>query len=183
MTSRAAQHPGWHPAAAIAAWLLPGLGHIALGQRQRGCILMVVIGSLWLGGLLIGGISVIDHRHRTEQGQWSLWYFGQAMLAPSVAVNTAHQTLKRAHPVRAPQAVSDPRPLYEPAYGHVMEQGVLYTALAGLLNLLCIIDVLYHDPDRRKALAREYEAARREEAVAAPADGKPPEAGDGSLPT
>ena len=31
----------------------------------------------------------------------------------------------------------------QPSHGHVNEQGILYTALAGLLNLLTMIDVLF----------------------------------------
>jgi hypothetical protein len=39
-----------------------------------------------------------------------------------------------------------------PALGHAAEQGVLLTALAGLLNLLAIIDVSYCDPAFRRSM-------------------------------
>ena len=41
-------------------------------------------------------------------------------------------------------------PPFEPAFGKTGEQGVLYTSLAGLLNLLAIMDVLYCDPEARR---------------------------------
>ena len=50
----------WNPAAAFFTWLLPGLGHWMLGHRRRAVILGGAILLLWLGGLLIGGIGVID---------------------------------------------------------------------------------------------------------------------------
>ncbi|MCW5853712.1 MAG: hypothetical protein KIT87_26835, partial [Anaerolineae bacterium] len=37
---------------------------------------------------------------------------------------------------------------YQPSFAHVNEQGVLYTALAGLINLLAILDVIYKDPKK-----------------------------------
>ena len=49
---------GRHLAAGFCAWLVPGLGHWVLGQRSRAVILAVGIGSLWLGGVLLGGVGV-----------------------------------------------------------------------------------------------------------------------------
>ena len=126
-------------AAAACAWLLPGLGHLLLGQRRRGVILLVAILSLWIAGLLLGGISVVDYQ------QHRYWFAGQAMVAPSLAVQWLHSSLRP--PGGPPQP--DSNPAYEPSYGPMFEQGQLYTATAGLLNLLAIMDVLYRDPRPR----------------------------------
>jgi Family of unknown function (DUF6677) len=130
--------PRWHIAGAIAAWLVPGLGHWLLGQRRRGLILLASIGFLWLGGFFIGGVGVFDRKNHP------VWYMGQMLIAPSVVVEGWHRSLQGTDAM-------PPRPdvqniAYEPSYGHVHEQGVLYTALAGMLNLLAIMDVLYQDP-------------------------------------
>ena len=45
--------------------------------------------------------------------------------------------------------IPGPENAYQPPYGHVESQAVLYTALAGLLNLLCVIDVAYRDSNHR----------------------------------
>lgn len=134
MTSDAATNPAgrWNFLAAIAAWAVPGLGHYLLGQPKRGVILLISIGLLWTAGLLVGGISVIDRQDHPA------WYLGQMLLAPSVAVNYVHQYL--------PEPMPGPSPAYTPSIARVQEQGILYTALAGLLNLLAILDVLYRDP-------------------------------------
>lgn len=154
--SDSSAHPRWHFVAAIAAWLVPGLGHWLLGQKARGLILLLSIGSLWLGGFFIGGIDVFD------RGEHPVWYMGQMLIAPSILVENRHRALQ------GPDA-QPPRPdaktiAYKPSYGHVHEQGVLYTALAGMLNLLAIMDVLYQDP-----------AARARQAVKAPEPESEPE--------
>ena len=127
----------WHITAAVAAWLLPGLGHYLLGQRRRGLILAVSIGGLWLGGLFIGGVSSIDRSAHPA------WFLGQMLVAPSVVVEYYHHRL-RSNGVVQPLPHDDPA--YIPSFARTNEQGVLYTTLAGMLNLLAVIDVLYRDP-------------------------------------
>jgi Family of unknown function (DUF6677) len=146
LTAKSAK-PRWHFAGALAAWLFPGLGHLLLGQKQRALILMMSIGLLWLSGWFVGGISVFD---RTGH---PIWYLGQMLVAPSVLVEGYHRTLKDSNGL--PPRPDDPTGPYEPSYGHVHEQGVLFTSLAGMLNLLAIIDVLYRDPadPRHRTLA------------------------------
>jgi len=170
--------PQWHPHAAAAGWIVPGLGHLILGQKKRGIILCVSILSLWLAGIFIGGISVIDKYDRVDSDVSSAkptrswWFFGQAMIAPSFVVDVMRERMAVAHakalgyPNHAnPRGLLDPvsatsastlAPPYEPSFGRVAEQGILYTALAGMLNLLAMIDVLYCDPNaRRRAVASQ----------------------------
>lgn len=142
-TSFSSSTAAWHPLAALAGWFVPGLGHACLGERRRAVILAVTIGLLWLGGLLIGGLSVFDRALHPA------WFLGQMLVAPSVAVDYAIQTQVKTRYPHPPAPGSDN--FYEPSYGRVHEQGVLYTALAGLLNLLAVLDVLYRDPRHRSA--------------------------------
>ncbi|MEM8781769.1 MAG: DUF6677 family protein [Planctomycetota bacterium] len=130
---------GLNLAAAVLGWALPGLGHLALGHTARGLVLAATIGSLWLGGLLIGGISVIDRRDHPA------WFIGQMMVAPAWVVDRYHDHLRQTWNRRVGTEAHIDRG-YVPAHGKPEEQGTLYTALAGLLNLLAIIDVLYRKP-------------------------------------
>lgn len=143
--------PRWHVPGALATWLIPGLGHWMLGQRGRGLILLTCIGSLWLSGFFIGGINVFDRKGHP------IWYIGQALIAPSILVDFAHRSMQGPLGLPArPDAASIP---YTPSYGHIHEQGVLYTSLAGMLNLLAMMDVLYYDPNARRGRPREDEPA------------------------
>jgi TM2 domain-containing membrane protein YozV len=137
----------WNVAAAISGWLVPGLGHILLGQRRRGTILMLTIGLLWLSGLAIGGITVIDYQEKT----W--WFLGQMLTAPTLAVNWYHQQL--------------PNTAVEPSLARIAEQGTLYVTLAGLLNLVAMLDVLYRDPNDPRHAGDDADAQREGEAAAA----------------
>ena len=40
----------------LLAWLVPGLGHIANGERKRGLIILVTIACSFWGGIAIGGV-------------------------------------------------------------------------------------------------------------------------------
>lgn len=128
----------WNLGPALCGWLIPGLAHVLIGEKRRGAIVGVTIALLWLLGLLIGGVGVID-RHTS-----GIMYYGQIMLAPGVAVDIAMQRYFRA-PLRE-FALRQPSPYaphhYQPSFGRPNEQGVLYTSLAGWLNLLALLDVL-----------------------------------------
>ncbi|MEM1446639.1 MAG: DUF6677 family protein [Planctomycetota bacterium] len=137
--SRKPRGAGLNLASAVLGWALPGLGHFALGHTQRGLVLAATIGSLWLGGLLIGGVSVIDRRDHPA------WFIGQMMVAPSWVVDRYHDHLRKAWNQRVGTEPNVDRG-YVPAHGKPEEIGTLYTALAGLLNLLAIIDVMYRKP-------------------------------------
>lgn len=125
----------WHPMGAVAAWLLPGFGHWWIGQHRHAVILGSAIGSTWLLGLLVGGIDVINY----NQTGW--WFVAQMLTGPSVLVDRVRERIERK---RNPDQTT-PALAYEPSLGRSKEQGALFTALAGLLNLLAIIDVLYRD--------------------------------------
>jgi Family of unknown function (DUF6677) len=133
------------PFAAVLAWVVPGLGHIAIGQRQRGLILMVSIHLMMAVGLFIGGIDVVDRK----EDRW--WYMGQVMGGPiPLLIDRYHQSLKveKRHPRSGQVVLAAPgpgdNPAYEPSLSRVNELGTLFVTLAGMLNLMCIIDVAQH---------------------------------------
>lgn len=151
-----------HVLATVLAWGFPGLGHLLLGRRDRGLVLAATITSLYLAGLLIGGVAVID---RSEH---PAWFVSQALIAPSFLVDRHHQNLRNA----TARGTDDSAAAYAPAFGRAQEQGTLYTAAAGLLNLLAILDAA----SRRPGHERRQEQ-RRQPGPAPPtrSPGKPPE--------
>lgn len=108
----------------LAGWFVPGTGHVILGERTRGIIIFLTVAALFVGGLYIGSIGVVDSLNARP------WYFGQMLTSPLVSL------IARANPT-----VSG-LPAY-PSYGRPFEIGQIYTTIAGLLNLLCIINAAY----------------------------------------
>lgn len=107
------------PMTGLAAIALPGLGHALLGERRRAAIISIGIVSLALAGILIGGIGSVD-----SQGSPG-WFLAQIFLGPvTLAFDFIHQARY--------QGVG--------ALGRAEELGTLYVAVAGLLNLIAIID-------------------------------------------
>ncbi|HBZ97233.1 MAG TPA: hypothetical protein DEO57_05250 [Phycisphaerales bacterium] len=118
------------------AWILPGLGHIAIGQRRRGFMMMFGILFLFAFGILIGGIDVVDMKRDR------LWFLAQACNGPlAFLADFLNQSLlKTADPDTQARLTS---------LGNINATGTLYIALGGLMNFILILDAL-GGPDRRK---------------------------------
>lgn len=78
----------------ILAVLFPGAGHIYLKQTRRGVFASIGVLGLFLGGILIGGVDVIDRK----EDKW--WFLGQAMVGPlTFGVDYYHQHMLKAYPL------------------------------------------------------------------------------------
>jgi len=132
------------PIAVVLAWLIPGLGHFYLGHKTRGIIFLVVITLTFCTGAAIGGVKTISPTRVTYKADRiriddekievrSWWFFGQ-ILNGGYAL-TACAVGKYSDPTNVDGV---PRYLAWPS-GDV---GSVYSGIAGLLNLLIIIDVL-----------------------------------------
>jgi hypothetical protein len=125
------------------AWVWPGLGHITRGDRRRGVLVMSGVLFLFLSGLLIGGLDSVDRRED------SLWFMAQALCGPIAFVaDFLREQLIGTHASAAGRTAVEPWMLHK-GLGRVNEMGTLFSALAGLMNLVAILDVL-HVPQRRR---------------------------------
>lgn len=146
------------PLVALAGWVLPGLGYLLIGQRTRGIVIGVTILMLFSGGMLLGGARVIDVPGyddagqpvmvdgagrkldaSTGRGEWALvqrpmseiaakpWFIGQVLTGPVCLAS-------------AKWSVSLAREGVARSHARILDIGMLYTAIAGMLNLLAIID-------------------------------------------
>ncbi len=119
-------------AVGLLGWLVPGGGYFVLGEKKRGTIVMVTLILTFLVGLYIGSIGVIDPVGAKP------WYIAQVMNSPVVIVigNTVAQAFHTA------KQNGDPTQAYF-VFTKSCEIGQIYTSVAGLLNLLCIVNGLY----------------------------------------
>jgi hypothetical protein len=53
--TRAAAEPGTLALVCLAAWAVPGAGHLWMGRRQKGIVFMLAIPFMFLAGLLLHG--------------------------------------------------------------------------------------------------------------------------------
>jgi len=112
----------------LAAWAMPGLGHWLVGRRLHAKVVGGAVGFLWITGLAVGGLSVIDAR-LAPVGQRS-WFVAQAGVGPSCALERLHAHLREgAHPPAM-------------ALGRGRDVGTLLLAAAGLLNLMAVADAM-----------------------------------------
>jgi hypothetical protein len=124
------------PLVALAGWLIPGAGYWLIGQRVRAVTVGVTILAIFTLGILISGIRVVQAPEMSGSGSMFQrvlsrpWFIGQVLIGP-VGIGSAY--------------VSD-QLASSAAYGKIeakarlAEIGTLYTAVAGMLNLLTIID-------------------------------------------
>lgn len=158
---------GFHPVALLAAVCVPGLGHIIRGEKKRGILAMVGILGLFFSGLFIAGLDAVDRR--TEF--W--WFVPQAGVGPlTFGVDYVKRERFLVRDPRGPVVVYRPanpdeipdrnygmyadgarplaageRPPFIRATGKSYEIGILYCALAGMTNLIVIVDAGF--PTRR----------------------------------
>ncbi|MEL7237665.1 MAG: DUF6677 family protein [Planctomycetota bacterium] len=145
---KATRYPA--PVIALAGWLLPGLGYVLIGETRRGLIAGAAILVLFFAGLLVGGVRVVDvpgfdddgNRVMLADGRWSLtaaphravlgksWYAGQILAGP----------VTLAASVASVQAASSG---YPQGTAHLEEISTLYCAVAGMLNLVVLMDAAH----------------------------------------
>ncbi|MBN2181105.1 MAG: hypothetical protein JW715_04265 [Sedimentisphaerales bacterium] len=104
----------------LLAWLVPGGGHLAINKKKHAVIIFVTIALTFCTGLYIGSIGVINPVGAKP------WFLAQLMNTPAVM---ALAKISRA----GGYAV----------YARPSEIGQIYTSIAGLLNLLCIVNAVY----------------------------------------
>lgn len=157
------------PLVALAGWLLPGAGYLMIGEKVRGFVIMITILLMFAVGILIAGIRVIDvpgydslgravrvaangqkidpNTNAYATGTWALkaqpvnqivnkpWYVGQVLTGP-VCLVASNLSLWAAEPQAPGSSVSR----VPSSHARIAEIGSLYTAIAGMLNLLAMMD-------------------------------------------
>jgi hypothetical protein len=144
--------------AAPLAWLVPGLGHWIQGRRKKAVLLFACIMGLFLYGCLLGSDSehgparcVYRPIHKADQ---RLFYhpFQHGIGIPAIMMELQHL---RVSDGKLPlfNGMMSPPPRENEVPGPTLDEiirknpdrfelGTLYTVVAGLLNLLAIMDVI-----------------------------------------
>ncbi|HZZ44360.1 MAG TPA: DUF6677 family protein [Tepidisphaeraceae bacterium] len=144
---------------AVAGWILPGLGYWLIGHRARAVTVCITILSLFTLGLLVAGIRSVDVPGYNDDGKLTLvpstdqpaitahpiseilnkpWYIGQILAGP-ITILCSDYSINLSKPLPDNPDVSPAAK----AHVRVAEIGTLYSAVAGMLNLLVIIDAAH----------------------------------------
>jgi hypothetical protein len=104
----------------LVGWFVPGGGHLVINEKKHAFIIFVTIAFTFAAGIYIGSIGVINPVGAKP------WYVAQLMNSPAVSA-LGRITASGDYPV----------------FGRPNEIGQIYTSIAGLLNLLCIVNAVY----------------------------------------
>lgn len=110
----------WLIVVALAGWVVPGASYFLIKQTRRAIVACVTITLTFAVGLYIGSVGIVD-----SVGGWA-WYMAQLLASPAVWLFDQMTRSGR-----------------YPSYGRPCDIGQIYTAVAGLLNLLCILSAVY----------------------------------------
>lgn len=102
--------------AAILGWAVPGAGYAVVKDYKRAAAIFVTLTLMFIIGLYVGSYAVVDTVNAKA------WYYAQILFSPAVELIDRHTVKTGEH-----------------VYGRPAEIGQLYTALAGVLNLICIL--------------------------------------------
>ena len=113
--------------------LLPGAGHLYNGRFAKAAFFAVLILGTFFAGMLVSGFHAVSLKHQPY------WFLGQVFAGlPSLA-----------------SAILAP---LDARHGMNQDAGTLYTTVAGLLNILAVLDAA--SPPSRRAGAQPETATR-----------------------
>ncbi len=145
------------PLAGLLAWLVPGVGHLFIGERTRGLILLITVSLTFWGGIAIGGVrSTVDPQRNYLWFMAQICAGGHTLAAYGLGESSRSKHFKANVPdasyqrdKRVTQRLKSD--LLSTANWRSAELALVYTGVAGLLNLLAILDAIVRaDPAHRR---------------------------------
>jgi hypothetical protein len=133
--------------AALLAWLIPGAGHLYQRRYGKGVLFMVCILSTWFFGLWLGAGHSVYASNRTIARQ--LMFGCQlAVGLPATPAIVQAMSVRGNRPLPFGEFMAPPNENggmdelsdWNLQLGAAYDMGVLYTMIAGLLNVLAIYD-------------------------------------------
>jgi hypothetical protein len=154
------------PLAAVLAWLVPGLGHFYQGRIGKGVLFAVCVFGLFFWGYRQGQWQVVYLRWDEEEWRWPyLAQLGTGTVAlPALLVKPQWRKWlpQRWRELQAAPTTDEIDELHR-IHGKKMDIAVIYTMLAGLLNLLAVYDAFagpaLWEEERRRHMQSVRQAA------------------------
>jgi hypothetical protein len=114
-------------------WLVPGLGHLFLRHTTRGLVFLIAITATFWTGVAVGGLrSTVDPNER------ALWFLAQLGTGSNALLAWAGSRLTAENPTPKSNAVD----VASVPHWRSTDVAIHYTGVAGLLNILVLLDVV-----------------------------------------
>jgi hypothetical protein len=123
------------PVVLLGGFLIPGASHFLFGERRRGVIIGVTVVLLFLAGVLMGGVRVVEFPSSSGPSLLS-----RILSQPAFIGQFFAGPLALAFGFWSHQVASNPATADIMSHSRLYDICVLYTGFAGALNLLAIID-------------------------------------------
>ena len=130
--------PGTRIIHGVAGWLVPGAGHIIRGERVKGLLFGITLLGCFAAGQAMSEFRAIS-RYEHDIAFWAQVGAG----GPTIASAMYYDTVVYG----GPPGPHDP-PVPVP---RLLDCGIMYTCVAGLLNFVLIVDLLFPLAARRSA--------------------------------
>lgn len=167
------------PVVMIAGYILPGAGHFLHGERVRGILVGFTVLATFALGLLLGGVRVVELPDFSLPGTLLGQLFSQVAFIPQFFAGPV--TLVSGYISKT--LASNPESAGLISHGRIYDIGVIYTGVAGGLNLMALIDVTARSaaglPPRDTAESRAELARQREKAAISQVALNPQKPGEG----
>jgi len=128
MSKQTAKDPSM---AAVLAWIVPGGGHFYLGQRSKAVLLFVLLVTTFFIGWALSGFCNV--------------YLSSTRVRDVVGLSTVIGQMLNGGPALLAIVISRMRGvLQDPAdVNSIYQIGNYYTLIAGMLNLVLVLDAVY----------------------------------------
>ena len=117
------------PYLAVAAWLLPGSGHLLSNHKKTGLAILVVVNLFWICGMLLSEFEAGSRLFHP-------WLFWTGAGCGGTAVVSFFDPAMQ-HSLSGLLSVREYQDV--PRWN---DMGILLVCIAGLLNVLCLLDVI-----------------------------------------
>jgi hypothetical protein len=104
----------------LAGWVVPGGGHLMVGRKDKAAVIFAGVVLAFAIGVYLGSVGVVNPVAEV------LWYIPQMMVSPAV---------KLLGMITVKNGIE--------SFGKPNEIGQIYTSMAGMLNLLCVVNAVY----------------------------------------
>lgn len=110
------------PSVMLAAWLVPGGGHYLLGRKKQAVVLLITITATFLAGMALADFTNVSTTRHPYYFLAHIFNGGEAMVAAIATAGLEPNTVPKHFGM------------------DTVEIGTLYSAVAGLLNLIVMMD-------------------------------------------